>query len=245
MSPLPLPLKPINFLDLNAPAAPVLLRETILINDHPFTFFRPANDDTVYGTLSCLQSNKFHLDAAQFKDGDVMVDIGSNIGLVGLVVAKMFPDVRVFAFDASDLAVKAARQSAAANGLTNYMAFQLAVGAESKRAVQFFSNGKDKSCLVGEGFNSSNPVPELTVDQISIDEIFDSPLLGIGRVKYLKIDIEGGEYPIFNRLFAIRTDILGRIDHLHLEVHPYEQFNPAKLEADVRAQWGARVFFDT
>lgn len=244
MSPLPLPLKPLNLFS-PANVSPALLRETIIINDHPFTFFRPAGDDTVYGTLSCLQNGKFHLSDAQFKAGDVMVDIGSNIGLVGLVVAKIHPDVRVFAFDASDLAVKAARQSAAANGLTNYFAFQLAVGAESKKGVQFFSNGKDKSCLVGEGFNSSNPVPELTVDQIAIDEIFDSQLLGIERVKYLKMDIEGGEFKIFERLFTQRRDILDRISFLHLEVHPYEQFNPAQLEADVRAQWGARVFFDT
>lgn len=244
MSPLPLPLKPLNlFSPANVP--PALLRETIIINDHPFTFFRPAGDDTVHGTLSCLQANKFHLSDAQFKAGDVMVDIGSNIGLVGLVVAKIHPDVRVFAFDASDLAVKAARQSAAANGLTNYFAFQLAVGAESKKGVQFFSNGKDKSCLVGEGLNSSNPVPELTVDMISIDEIFDSKLLGIDRVRYLKIDAEGIEHEVFAHLFAARPDIIDRIDFLHIEIHQYPQFNPAKLEADVRAQWGTRVFFDT
>lgn len=243
MSPLPLPLKTSNILDLSA--TPALLKETININGKPFVFFRPANDDTVYGTLSCLQNNKFHLAEAQFNDGDVMVDIGSNVGLVGLIVATLFPKVRVFAFDASDIAVKAARQTAAANGLTNYLAFQAAVGAEPKRGVQFFSNGKDKSCLVGEGFNSSNPVPELTVDQIAIDEIFDSVLLGITQVKYLKMDIEGGEFPIFSRLFNTRRDILSRIEYLHLEVHPYADLGPEKLIADVKAQWNDRVFFDT
>lgn len=242
--PLPLPLKPLNILDLNAPKAD-LVRETIQINGQPFHFFRPPGDDTIYGTLSCLQNDRFHLSEVTFGTGDVVLDIGSNVGLVGLVVAKMCPQAKVYAFDASDLAVKAARQTAAANGLTNYMAFQLAVGAESKTGVQFYSNGKDKSCLVGEGLNSSNPVPELKVNQIAIDEVFDSQILGIKRVRYLKMDIEGGEHPIFARLFAARLDILDRIDYLHLEVHDYSEFDPAKLIADVKAKWGSRAFFDT
>lgn len=242
--PLPLPLKPLNILDLNAPA-PDLVQETIQINGKPFAFFRPPGDDTMYGTLSCLQSNKFHLSDAQFSDGDVMVDIGSNIGLVGLVVAALFPKVRVYAFDASDLAVRAARRSAAANGLTNYMAFNLAVGAQAKKDVLFYSNGRDKSCLVGEGLNSSNPVPELKVDMIAIDEIFDSQLLGIERVRYIKLDVEGQEFAIFKRLFESRPDILERIHYAHIEIHPYEQYDPKGLEDGLKTQFGSRVFFDT
>lgn len=240
---LPLPLKSLNILNLNA--APQLLRQTIQINGQPLHFFYPQGDNTMYGTLSCLQNNKFRLGEVEFLPGDVLVDIGCNIGLLGLVVAKLFPDVKVYAFDASDLSIRAARQSAAANGLTNFMAFQVAVGGEAKKDVRFYSNGTDKSCLVGEGLNSSNPVPELTVDMIAIDEIFDSPLLGIRQVKYLKLDAEGIEFKIFDRLFNHRRDLLDRISHLHLEIHPYQEFNPAKLEADVKAQWGNRVFFDT
>ncbi len=242
--PLPLPLKPLNILDLNAPK-PELVRETIQINGQPFHFFRPPNDDTIYGTLSCLQNDKFHLAEVSFGAGDVVLDIGSNIGLVGLVIAKMCPQAKVYAFDASDLAVRAARAGAAANGLINYQAFQVAVGAENKAGVQFYSNGKDKSCLVGEGLNSSNPVPELKVNQISIDEIFDSPLLGIERVRYLKCDVEGAEFAIFGRLFGQRKDILDRVDYLHMELHPYDQFDPKDLEAKIRVQFGSRVFFDT
>lgn len=242
--PLPLPLKPLNILDLNAPK-PDLVRETIGINGESFHFFRPPDDDTMYGTLSCLQHNRFHLTEVPFVPGDVMVDIGSNIGLVGLMVAKLMPKVRVYAFDASDLAVRASRQTAGINGLTNYMAFQVAVGAEAKKGVQFYSNGKDKSCLVGEGLNSSNPVPELRVDQIAIDEIFDSPLLGIDKVRFFKADVEGAEYAIFGRLFSARSDLLERIDFLHLETHDYREFKPDDLIARVKSQWGSRVFFDT
>lgn len=243
--PLPLPLKPLNILDLNTPPKPDLVPATIQINSQPFHFFHPPDDDTRFGTLSCLASDKFSLSKVSFGPGDVFVDIGSNIGLVGLVVAKLFPGVRVYAFDASDLAVKAARQSAAANGLTNYLAFQVAVGGESKKGVQFFSDGKNKSCLVGAGLNSSNPVPELRVDQIAIDEIFDSPLLGIDKVRMLKLDAEGAEFALFDRLFGARTDILDRIEYLHLEVHNYLEYKPDELIARVKEQWGARVFFDT
>lgn len=240
---LPLPLKSLNILDLNA--AHSLIKYTIQIDGQPLYFFAPPNDDTMHGTLSCLQHNKFRLGEVNFLPGDVMLDIGCNIGLLGLVVAKLFPDVKVYAFDASDIAIRAARQSAAANGLINYLAFQVAVGGTSQKGVKFFSDGKNKSCLVADGLNSSNPVPELTVDMISIDDIFDSPLLGINKVRYKKIDIEGGEYSVFKRLFESRPDIVDRIDFLHLETHDYQEFKPDELIAKVKAQWGDKVFFDT
>jgi FkbM family methyltransferase len=237
------PLKPLNILDLNARAAPV--KETIEVNGQPFYFYHPPGDQTMYGTLSCLSSDKFRFkDVGAFNDGDVFLDIGSNIGLVGMVIAKAFPKARVFAFDASDIAIQCARLGAAANGLTNYQAFQVAVGSKRQKDVRFFSDGSNKSCLVAEGLNSSNPVPELTVDMISIDDIFDSPLIGINKVKMAKWDVEGAEHATFAHLFADRPDILDRIEFLHMEVHQYPEYNPDELVAKLKAKWGDKVFFD-
>ena len=219
--------------------------KTLSLNGRPLKIFHPVNDDTIFGTINCLQSNRFHLQDIVFKDGDVVVDIGCNVGLVSLVAAALYPQIRVYAFDASAVSIAALRHAAAANQLPNIQAFQVAVGANDARDVQFFSNGKDVSCLVEAGLNSSNPVLDSTVNKISIDTIFDSPLLGINRVAYLKMDIEGGEFEIFKRLFAHRMDILNRIDLLHMEIHPYPQYNPEQLRTDLQNHFGSRVFFDT
>lgn len=208
-------------------------------------FSHPENDDTLFGTMSCLQRDRFHLRDVKFSPGDVMVDIGCNIGLLSLSVASLNPQVRVYGFDASPLAIQCFREGIAANQFENVQCFQVAVGAESKKGVKFYSNGKEFSCIVQEGLNTSNPVPDAVVNMISIDDIFDSALLGIDRVRYLKMDIEGGELVIFDRLFGARQDILDRIDCLHLEIHGDKTFDATALSEKVLAKFGDRVFFDT
>lgn len=222
-----------------------IIQREISINDQKLIFFHPNGDDTIYGTLACLNKDAFHLNGFNFAPDDVFVDLGCNIGLLSLIIAKLNPRVRVLAFDASALAIECLRKAIAANNLTNLQAFHAAVGSEAAKSVCFYSNGKDASCLVEEGLNSSNRVRDNSVGKIKIDDIFDSPLFAVDRVKYLKMDIEGGEHSIFAHLFAERTDILDHIDYLHLEVHPKEGPESNPLIEKIVAKFGSRVFFDT
>ncbi len=232
-------------MDTFIPPTCMLEQKTITVNGQPLHFVHPTGDDTIYGTLSCIQNNRFHLDKVGFKPGDVFVDIGCNVGLLSLLVARLFPTVKIYAFDASALAIECLRRSTCLNGLTNIQAYHRAIGAENKCGITFFSNGKDASCLVQDGLNKDNKVAEGAVDMIAIDEVFDSHVLGIERAKLVKCDVEGTEFPIFDRLFSQRPDILDRIDFLHLEVHPYQEFKPDELTAKVKERFGERVFFDT
>lgn len=222
-----------------------MIRETLSINNSPFYVFHPKNDNTIYGTLSCLQNNKFHLTEIDFGDGDVMIDIGCNIGLVSMVAAHLYPNIKVFSFDASPKAIECVKRGCAANGIINVQSFNVAVGSAQLEDIKFYSNGSDLSCLVQEGLNSSNPVEDCSINMVSIDEIFDSYLLGIDRVKYLKMDIEGGEFSIFEYIYNKRKDILDRIDYLHLEIHGYKEFKPDELKERIVQTFGNRVFFDT
>ncbi len=231
-------------LNLFAKQPPRIVQRTIQVNGAPFHFFHPEGDDTTQGTLSCLANGKFHLNEINWQPGDVFLDIGSNVGLVSLVVAKLVPGVRVLAFDASPLAIDCLRRSAVANDLTNIESYKLAVGEVDQKDLCFYSNGKDSSCLVAEGLNTSNKVKENTINKVQFDRIFDSIIFGVDKVKLIKIDVEGQEYSIFERLFTERKDLLSRIEFLHLELHDYPQYDMKGLEAKVRAQWGDKVFFD-
>lgn len=222
-----------------------IIRRHAEMGGRKFSFFQPENDNTIFGTLTCLYENRFHLEEIPFEPGDVFVDMGCNVGLVSLAIALRHPNVRIFAFDASPIAIGALRCAVAENAIVNLQAFHVAVGANDEKGVQFFSNGTDLSCLVQEGLNSTNPVAAHRVNKVSIDTIFDSALLGIDRVRYMKLDVEGAEYEIFERLFNERPDILARLDFLHVEIHPYEHLGPQGLRERLVKQFGNRVFFDT
>lgn len=219
-----------------------ILSKSLAVGSKNVHLFHPEGDDTIFGTASSYSHNDFRLSTVNFQPGDVLVDIGSNIGMLSLIVASLNPGVRVFSFDASPTAIRCLRTGVCANQLTNVQSYGVAIGADDAKTVKFYSNGKDNSCLVEEGLNSSNPVLDCEVPKIKIDEIFDSGLLGIDRVKYLKMDIEGGEFAIFDRLFQHRPDILDRIEYLNLEVHNYREFNPQGLKDRVRQRFGDKAF---
>lgn len=194
--------------------------------------------------IACLKKNAFGLEKVQFKAGEVMLDIGCNIGLLSLIVAKAYPAIRVFSFDASPIAIECLQRAAALNEIHNIQTFQVALGVDRMKGVKFYSNGKE-SCLVEDALKAEgNQCEECSVNRISIDDIFDSPLLGIDRVRYLKMDIEGGEFAIFDHLFEKRVDILDRIDELHLEIHRIERLGPVQLSRKVREKFGDRAMLD-
>lgn len=220
-----------------------IVRKTISINGSALHLLHPENDDSILGALSCLENGGFSLDKLPLDKGDVYIDIGCNIGAISLILAKANPTARIFSFDASSTSIQCLRMATAINQITNVYAFHLAVGDSREKDVKFYSNGKEVSCLIEEGKNAgANEVFDSCVDKVSIDDIFDSPLLGIKRVKFLKMDIEGGEFCIFERLFSFRPDILDCIDFLSLEIHQFKQLGPDRLKQRVLEKFGNKAF---
>lgn len=219
-------------------------KHLLRVNGKDLIFFAPENDHTIFGTLSCLQNNKFSLNKVPFAEDDIVVDIGCNVGLMSLVIASQAPFVKILAFDASTTAIDCLKMAIEANGIKNLEAFNFAIGADDEKEVTFYSDGKNKSCLIESGLNGTNVTKDCVVSKIKIDDIFDC-YAGGEKIKYLKMDIEGGEFCIFNRLFNERKDLLEKIEFLHLEVHEFKELDPDGLRAKVKAHFGDRVFFDT
>lgn len=192
-------------------------RKTTL-SDREFTYYAPVNDETVCGTYWAIKEGDFKIDKIMFDSGDVIIDIGSNVCLFSCFVAKMFPFVKIYAFDANPLACLCARINRNVNNITNLEIFNKAIGAENRRDVKFYSSIKETSNSTGENYSSRAGKLE-TCDQISINEIFENKLLGINKIKYLKIDVEGMENEIIN---SMDREIIPQIEHLHLEIHSYE-----------------------
>lgn len=220
-----------------------IIQKTISVNGSSLHLLHPENDDSIFGTLSCLGNGGFSLEKLPVNNGDIYIDIGCNVGVISLILAKVNSTARIFSFDASHTSIQCLRMAAAINQITNIQAFHLAIGDSRERGIKFYSNGKEVSCLIEEGKNAgANEIFDSCVDKVAIDDIFDSPLLGIDRVKFLKMDIEGGEFCIFERLFSSRPDILDRIDFLNLEIHQFKQFGPDRLRQRVLERFGDKAF---
>lgn len=117
--------------------------------------------------------------------GGVFVDIGSNIGLYSLPLARnVGPAGKVVAIDANPLMARRLRWNAKASGLTNITVFASAVS--DREGTASLAIRKEDIAIVSIEEDESGPVPVRTLPSILAEE-------GVTNIDGLKIDIEGHE----------------------------------------------------
>lgn len=154
-----------------------------------------------------LQEN---LMAAYLHKGDIVVDVGANIGTITLPAAKLVgPSGRVFSVEAHPRIIGYLRSNAILNHLANIDFFECAVGA-SEGMVRF-SNYKSDSG------NQITPEGPLQVRVARLDSLLQD--YGLTRVDFLKIDVEGFEKQVLEgarQTLAITNCIYTEVLDRHL-----------------------------
>ena len=121
-------------------------------------------------------------------DNPVILDIGASIGGVTAALAKRFPAGHVIAFEAAPSVHPSLRETVRRAIGAPITVVEKAVGAESG-TLQFHEDGNGS----GWGFLSEElggiSVPVVTVDDTVAE-------LGLDRVDFIKIDVEGGELAV-------------------------------------------------
>ncbi|MEO6119709.1 MAG: FkbM family methyltransferase, partial [Terriglobales bacterium] len=115
------------------------------------------------------------------RPGDVMVDIGANIGTMTLTAAATV--AQVFSIEAHPRTFKYLKENVELNGRTNVHLLNVALGAEA--STMRFSNLRDDDLnhIAEDGLI---PVPVVPLDELSFPTI-----------ALLKIDVEGFEKFVF------------------------------------------------
>lgn len=135
------------------------------------------------------------------RPGDTVIDVGANIGIVTLTLAKLVgPRGRVFSFDPNPYVVQLLRQSIERNGLANVHLEQCAIGDEEGELVLQVPQGHSgRASLVRH--TASNGSTEVRVLVRTLSDLVPAT---VERVRLLKIDVEGFEPQVLrgaSRLF--------------------------------------------
>lgn len=133
---------------------------------------------------------------AELKKGMAVVDIGSNIGYYCLLEAKLVgPKGRVLAIEPNPIAYEHLYQNIKMNSLGNVMAENEAVWDKNSTVMFLMSKQSNLSKVVETRNNLGNHcweqiinVPARCLDDITKD---------LGKVDFLRMDLEGGEYKLF------------------------------------------------
>lgn len=166
-----------------------------------------------------LLQDAYGLERIVFRPGDVVVDVGGNIGIVAAYLGRKHPQLRIVTLEPVQDNFELLLGNLALNGVTNVTAVPKAVTADGRRlelvACRDFLGGASAHFA-----SARSGQVRYTAESVTLDEVFEQH--GIERCRLLKIDCEGSEHEI---LRAARC--LGRVDHLAGEFH---------INATLRAQ---------
>ncbi len=147
----------------------------------------------------------------EIRDGDVVVDVGANIGVFSAFAALQARDVRVFAYEPFPGNVALLRSNTEGIRQSRVRVYPQAVGGSSgERILQTHPTNWIVHTVAGP----DTTAPGLAVPCVSLDEVLASN--GIERCSLLKLDCEGSEYEI---LRSARPETMRRVDKIVGEYH--------------------------
>ena len=179
-------------------------------NNIPLTFF-DVSTSAPWIINEIFFQNSYNLDHIQLSPGDIVIDIGANIGILSIYLALKF-QVKVLAFEPLPSNYAYLKKNIEENKAYTVYPFPLAVTGDGR----FLELRCMTENLGGANAYVTNEQPFMTAQasSITLQHIFDS--FSLDKVKLLKIDCEGGEYEIFQ---STPQKYLKRIEYLIGEFH--------------------------
>jgi FkbM family methyltransferase len=149
------------------------------------------------------------------KDGGTFYDVGSNVGLFAIIMAKALAGCgEVLAFEPFSGAHAHLQENVALNGVTNIRVFKQAMGDSNRTALLYLGNGNADSSLTRPptGVEKGHEIVEV----VQGDSYIQSH--GLPLPRGIKIDVEGFEYAVLEGLRQTLRE--PTCEFLCCEIHP-------------------------
>jgi FkbM family methyltransferase len=143
------------------------------------------------------------------KDEGVILDIGANIGLHSLYLARVFPRAKVLAFEASPRVFDDLYINLSLNKCNNLEVYNTALGSSQGEMVFYEPSGRG---IENRGLGSFNPdnVPEdfakVTLQVDTVDSLITKKLGADEKVSMIKIDVQGHESQVLGGAAACLSE---------------------------------------
>lgn len=162
-----------------------------------------------------MNGDNYKLSKISFQSGDVVVDVGANIGMFSIFLAKKYPFLKIYAFEPVKETFENMLRNLEINNITVGVvtAVNKAVAKDDKGVSILVSNRESQTNTMIENSGFKNSSQEM-VESITVPQIFEE--YGIIKCKLFKIDCEGCEY---ESLYNTPDQYFGRIEHFRGEFH--------------------------
>lgn len=190
---------------------------TVIIDGEPYFFEDALISNSVVSIADEINAHTdYDFAEIDFKPGDVVLDIGGNIGMVSIYLAKKFPFLKIYAFEPVKENYESFKNNIKLNNVPNgvIMLNNMAVTKDGRDIIMNINPLNRGGSAISDIFATNYHLSADVVKSISLEEIFKQN--DIKQLKMLKIDCEGSEYEI---LYNTPTDLLTNIEYLRGEFH--------------------------
>jgi FkbM family methyltransferase len=140
---------------------------------------------------------------------DVIIDVGAHIGTFAMLSARLAPQGRVIAIEASRETFNYLRVNLALNRLDNATPLHLAL-SDKRGTVRLHHDRKNWGHSIMQPLSRrGESVPTASLADVMADQ-------GLARVDFIKFNCEGAEFPI---LLATPKDVLARVARMVVLYH--------------------------
>ncbi|MEM3601967.1 MAG: FkbM family methyltransferase [Candidatus Bathyarchaeia archaeon] len=171
-------------------------------------FLKPSNPSYIYGkkvpkifvipdiyAIDCARSIFVREDYEKFyhiKNGDVVVDVGANVGM--FTVKAAIKASKVIAIEPEERNLKLLEKNVQLHNLKNVVIIKKALGAKKEKAIMFRSLLSGTHQLKSVEKSPEFPVNLIEVEVDTLDDVVSK--FALDRIDFLKIDVEGAELQV-------------------------------------------------
>ena len=186
-----------------------------IYNNYDFEVFINEIDLSGDGSINeIVNKNEYILSNFKNKKNKIFIDIGANIGIASLIMAKLNPDSIIYSFEpfkpVYDLFVKNIEH----NNIKNIIPFNLAISNKTQDNIELIcspycsGNGTIYANNLFTNVHLGEPNKSI-ISTIEFDEFIDK--YNINEIYLLKIDCEGAEYDIIYDSKKIKENLIKNI----------------------------------
>lgn len=144
--------------------------------------------------FGAFEKNDFPMLLQLIDKGDIVFDIGANIGWVSISISKAKKRVKVFAFEPVKNTYLDLKNNIKLNHVTNIKTFNFGF-ADKEKELTFYYNPMDSGSASLKDVSMSKDVQKITCQFKKLDNF----MLDVkAKIDFIKCDVEGAEIFVFN-----------------------------------------------
>ena len=207
---------------------PPLAKGTITRTRMGFDLVVGPADGNNYYVLGAYERGTLGIMRRYLGAGDVFVDVGASVGQMSLYASDCVGSSgRVVAFEPHAERFASLAAAIMLNARANVVAYRLALSDRSSTAARLYVDRSSPSMVVVAGPEQAHQ----TVSAVRLDEVLQRE--GIGRVRMMKVDVEGLEAMVLRGAGALLIGPHAPIVCVEHSAHAADPHEPLRYLAEV------------